>query len=106
MNEEEKKYIGYYDKGGQYIPPDESSQSVLPLALLQSVNTLVTLEDDLLESQLKAFDSILPTLTEEAQSQFTSLLGTLAIHAATINIRLRLRKAFMSLCAGEPICKP
>jgi hypothetical protein len=105
-NEEEKIYKGYYDKGGQYIPAEEVAANLLPSELFDLARVLPTFEGDFLEEQLQTFDWFLPSLPEGARAQMANLLMSVADHATTMKTKLRLRKAFVSLNAGEPICKP
>ncbi len=105
-NKEEKIYKGYYDKGGQYIPAEEVPPNLLPRELFDLARVLPTFEGDFLEEQLRTFDLFLPSLPEGARTQMANLLISVADQATTMKTKLRLRKAFVSLNAGELICKP
>ncbi len=104
--EEGKFYEAYYDKGGQYIPAEEVAPNLLPRELFDLARVLPTFEEDFLEEQLRTFDLFFPSLPEGARAQMANLLMSVADQATTMKTKLRLRKAYISLNAGEPICKP
>jgi uncharacterized protein YqcC (DUF446 family) len=104
--EESKSYVGYYDKGGHYIPAEEVPPNLLPRELFDLAHVLPTFEGDFLEEQLRTFDLFLPSLPVGARTQMANLLISIADQATTMKTKLRLGKAYISLNAGESICKP
>jgi hypothetical protein len=102
--EEEKIYEGYYDKGGQYIPA-EVPANVLPRELFDLAHVVPTFEGDFLEEQLRTFDLFLTSLPKGARAQMANFLISVDNQATTMKTKLRLRKAFTALNAGETICK-